>query len=170
MPRLVTKTGDATRPGGSGNRIVCHVCNDIGTWGAGFVVALSRRWPEPEEAYREWHASGSHPPLALGEVQFVQVEEDVWVANMVAQRGTRPSDGTSPIRYDALERCLRTAARRAGELDASLHMPRIGAGLAGGDWGRIRTIIAEAIAAADVRATVWELEGRPSRRDAQGGD
>ncbi len=32
-------TGDATRPAGPGPHIIVHVCNDIGEWGRGFVVA-----------------------------------------------------------------------------------------------------------------------------------
>src|SRR4029077_8760714 len=31
------------------------VCNDAGGWGKGFVIAVSRRWPEPERRYRAWH-------------------------------------------------------------------------------------------------------------------
>ena len=51
--------GDATSPQAKGNRIVAHVCNDLGKWGKGFVMAVSARWPEPEEAYRRWHRERS---------------------------------------------------------------------------------------------------------------
>jgi O-acetyl-ADP-ribose deacetylase (regulator of RNase III) len=44
--------GDATAPGGPGPGVIAHVCNDSGGWGKGFVLAVSRRWPEPEAAYR----------------------------------------------------------------------------------------------------------------------
>jgi hypothetical protein len=47
--------GDATCPQSAGVKIICHVCNDLGGWDKGFVLALSRRWPEPEEAYRTWY-------------------------------------------------------------------------------------------------------------------
>ncbi|EGJ73150.1 hypothetical protein STTU_0361 [Streptomyces sp. Tu6071] len=39
--------GDATAPRGRGPRVIAHVCDDRGGWGKGFVLALSRRWPEP---------------------------------------------------------------------------------------------------------------------------
>lgn len=29
--------GDATQPAGDGNRIIVHVCNDIGAWGKGLL-------------------------------------------------------------------------------------------------------------------------------------
>ena len=36
-------TGDATRPAAR-QAIIVHVCNDARAWGAGFVLAISRRW------------------------------------------------------------------------------------------------------------------------------
>ena len=50
--------GDATCPQAKGVKLICHVCNDLGGWGKGFVLALSRRWDRPEAEYRAWHAQG----------------------------------------------------------------------------------------------------------------
>ena len=52
---IMYQIGDATDPIGGGPRIIVHVCNDAGGWGKGFVIAVSRRWPEPERRYRAWH-------------------------------------------------------------------------------------------------------------------
>ncbi|MGC4094996.1 MAG: hypothetical protein QM756_45180 [Polyangiaceae bacterium] len=104
--------GDATSPQATGNAIVCHVCNDVGGWGQGFVVAVSKRWPEPEAAYRAWYAAREQNDFGLGGVQLVQVEPEKWVANMVAQVGTRPKNGKPPIRYDAVSACLPSSRRR----------------------------------------------------------
>ncbi len=46
--------------------MVAHVCNDIGGWGKGFVLAVSRRWPEPEAAYRAWHRGAVGTTLGSG--------------------------------------------------------------------------------------------------------
>jgi hypothetical protein len=43
-------------------------------------MALSARWPQPEEAYRKWFDEPSE--FELGAVRFVQVERNMWVANM----------------------------------------------------------------------------------------
>ena len=40
--------GDATAPKTHGKKIIVHVCNDIGKWGKGFVLAISKRWKEPQ--------------------------------------------------------------------------------------------------------------------------
>src|SRR5438105_2337926 len=98
--------GDATSPEGEGVKIIAHICNDIGAWGKGFVLALSRRWGKPEAAYRAWHAADGEAGFGLGAVQFVQVEPSIWVANMVAQRGIKRGVSGPPIRYEAVGQCL----------------------------------------------------------------
>jgi len=133
--------GDATRPVGNGQKIICHICNDIGAWGAGFVLALSKRWSEPEAVYRRNLA------LQLGSVEIVPVEDDISVANMIAQRGiTRMGFDDAdepPIRYEALRACLTQVNDIAYRSKATLHMPRIGCGLAGGEWSQVQDIINE---------------------------
>ena len=47
--------GDATAPRGDGGKIIAHVCNDVGAWGKGFVLALSRRWPQLAQAFKQWY-------------------------------------------------------------------------------------------------------------------
>jgi O-acetyl-ADP-ribose deacetylase (regulator of RNase III) len=79
------------------------------------------------------------------------------VANMVAQRGVRASGGVPPIRYDALRECLITLAERATALGASVHMPRIGCGLAGGSWPEVEVIINGSLAAAAIPVHVYDF-------------
>jgi O-acetyl-ADP-ribose deacetylase (regulator of RNase III) len=50
--------GDATPPDRLGPGVIAHVCNDSGGWGKGFVLEISRLWPEPEAEYRRWARSG----------------------------------------------------------------------------------------------------------------
>ncbi|MDN3353409.1 Appr-1-p processing protein [Actinomadura sp. DC4] len=114
MARIHYLQGDATCPQVKGPKVIAHVCNDRGGWGKGFVVAVSRRWPEPEAAYRQWHRDRAGNDFRLGAAQLVQVTPDTWVANMIGQHGTRSSRSTGPpIRYDALRRCLHTLASHA---------------------------------------------------------
>ncbi len=150
--------GDATCPQAKGVKVICHVCNDVGGWGKGFVLAVSARWDAPEAAYRAWHAEGRAGGFALGAVQMVQVEPYIWVANMVAQRGTKRGSSGPPIRYEALGRCLGEVAARARELGASAHMPRIGCGLSGGDWAEVEPLLLEHLVGAGVAVTVYDSE------------
>jgi O-acetyl-ADP-ribose deacetylase (regulator of RNase III) len=150
--------GDATQPVGSGPKIIAHICNDVGGWGRGFVVALSQRWPQPEAAYRDWYR-GRHDgnDFELGAVQIVAVEEDLFVANIIGQHGIRPTADGPPVRYGAIEAGLSDLADEALALGASVHMPRIGCGLAGGQWERVESIINRTLLASGIETTVYDL-------------
>ncbi|MGI5135002.1 macro domain-containing protein [Streptomyces sp. CA-106110] len=159
MSDITYVRGDATAPSGGGVRLIAHVCNDIGGWGRGFVLALSHRWPEPEEAYRAWHRDRAANDFGLGAVQFVRVEPDVWVANMIGQRGIRRGGKGVPVRYEAIDTALGALADKAVELGASVHMPRIGCGLAGGNWARVEPLVVERLVKRGIRVTVYDLDG-----------
>lgn len=152
--------GDATLPKHTDEpRLIAHVVNDKGGWGRGFVVALSKRYPAAERWYRAW-SRGKDPesgPFCLGRIQVVPVASDLLVANLLAQHGYRSAANPVPLRYDALERCLKALAERACTEGASIHMPRIGAGLAGGDWTRIESLIEATLIAANITVTVYDL-------------
>lgn len=157
---LTYQIGDATQPLGDGPRIIVHVCNDVGGWGKGFVVAVSKRWREPERRYRAWHRGEGDQPFNLGQVQFVQVEPEIWVANLIGQHGMGVRNGVPPIRYEAIRDGLRVVASKAKELCASVHMPRIGCGLAGGKWEEVERIVREELIAAGVATAVYDLPQR----------
>lgn len=153
---LIYVKGDATQPAGSGPRLIPHVCNNVGAWGAGFVVAISRRWSMPEESYRRWHRAGG---ATLGWVQPVMVEPDLWVVNMIGQEGVGCApNGTPPIRYEALRTCLAKVGRIARIKGASVHCPKFGAGLAGGDWSIIEQIVQEELVDIGLSVTVYEFD------------
>ena len=86
----------------------------------------------------------------LGMVQLVPVEKSIWVANMVAQRDIRAKAGVPPIRYDALLECLKQLGFEAHQRNASIHMPRIGCGLAGGKWDKVEKLIADMLPGTEV--------------------
>lgn len=148
--------GDATVPSVKGVKVIAHVCNDIGGWGKGFVLALSRRWPEPEAAYRAWHRDRAANDFGLGALRMVRVERYVWVANMVGQRGVRTGSKGVPVRYEAIGTALGRLADEAAGLGASVHMPRIGCGLAGGKWSRIEPLITERLIERGIAVTVYD--------------
>lgn len=158
MTQIRYLQGDATCPQAEGPKIVAHICNDRGGWGKGFVLAVSRRWPEPEAAYRNWYRNRPEDDFGLGAIQLVQVEPDAWVANMVGQHGTKTTRSLgAPIRYGAVQQCLDRLAAQAAKLGASVHMPRIGCGLAGGRWEEIEPLIAALLIERGIPVTVYDM-------------
>lgn len=150
------KLGDATTPiSRPGIRVLAHICNDEGKWGAGFSGAVSLRWKEPEDFYRSQFRFAKNR-FKRGEIQWVFVEPKLAVLNMIAQEGTRSLLNPKPIRYDALESCLNKAVAACHALEeergkaVTIHMPRIGCGLAGGDWSIVEPLLSEILFAFDV--------------------
>lgn len=164
--------GDATYPIGEGNKIIVHICNDVGGWGAGFVVALSKKWDKPEKRYREWYHlnvnidnSYESNKFELGNIQEVAVEKDIKVINMIAQHQCwwsidEHGNKIPPIRYEALRKCLEKVYEIAKRDNASVHMPRIGSGLAGGDWEIIEDIINETLVNKNITTIVYNFNDK----------
>jgi len=157
MSKITYIKGDATKPIGDGNKIIVHVCNDIGGWGKGFVMALSNKWKKPELEYRNWYKSKEN--FELGAVQFIKVEEDIWIANLIGQRDIKKDkDGNPPIRYNAIKAGMKEVQIFAEKLNASVHMPRIGCGLAGGKWEFIEPIINDELVTFNRETIVYDFD------------
>jgi O-acetyl-ADP-ribose deacetylase (regulator of RNase III) len=148
--------GDATDPTRTGPTIIVHVCNDAGAWSKGFFALISQRWELPEQSYRTWYENRADGTFDLGQVQFVPVEENLWVANVIGLSGVRPRGGVPPINYEAVRDGLRRVAVKAKELQADVHMPRIGCGVAGGKWDEIKKLVHNQLSARDVAVTVYD--------------
>ena len=119
-------------------------------------MAISKKWKAPENEYRRWYKSGDK--FELGEVQLVIVEPGLWVCNLIGQRDIRKRGGRPPIRYEAIENGLEKVVVKALELRASVHMPRIGCGLAGGRWEEIEPLIEKTLLRNNVATYVYEFE------------
>jgi O-acetyl-ADP-ribose deacetylase (regulator of RNase III) len=156
MPNLRYLIGDALEPIRKPAMII-HCCNDAGGFGRGFVVALSNKWPETKLAYQKWFREGT---LQLGEVQYIQVAPDVCVCNMIGQHGTRWVGKIPPIRYNALEACLKKVYKYADENNYIVVCPRIGAVLSGGDWNLIEEIIKKVMLVETIVYTLPEQKDR----------
>jgi O-acetyl-ADP-ribose deacetylase (regulator of RNase III) len=152
---ILYRVGDATHPKAPGVKIIAHCVNDLGAWGAGFTRALSLRFPGLEEKYRSWARRGAS--FRLGAAQLVVVGPLLWVANVVGQHGIKDLRKPPPIRYDALRAGLQEVCKAALDLSASVHMPRIGCGLAGGQWPVVERILVEELVRHGVPVTVYDL-------------
>jgi len=164
---IVYVTGDATFPMGTGRKLVIHICNDVGGWGSGFVIAVSKRWAAPEIHYRALaeKARGLGNFIQLGEVQFVEVGDNIIIGNMIAQHMTQWLDGVPPIRYEALSIALDMVAQYALKHGCTVHGPRFGSALAGGDWDRIAALVEKKIVAKGIPVTIYDFPDAESFAD-----
>ena len=161
MSQIHYLIGDATNPATiKGNKIIAHVCNDVGGWGAGFVLAVSKRWKLPEICYREW--SNNCETFHLGNTQFVKLEltgDSIVVANMIAQSGIINKNNPHPLNYKALRATLTTVGLYAQKINACVVIPdMIGCGLAGGIKGHVEDIIEHTLIAMGVDVYAYRLK------------
>ncbi len=119
--------------------IIAHGCNCQGVMGSGVAKLVRDQYPEAYQRYLEKYEQEG---WRLGEVQFVAQPNGKWIANCATQDEFLPR-GICHANYDAIRACmiqLKTFARDRG---LSIAMPKIGAGLAGGDWNVIESILNE---------------------------
>lgn len=159
--------GDATSPRGSGPRIIAHVVNDatLNWGGGGFAAAVRAKWPAVQEQFRIWGQANQarfrlghmHPiDVSTDDLEEARVPGSLTVASMIAQHGYGKSK-SARIRYEGLESCLAQLADLAFELQAPVHMPRIGCGLAGGEWQIISELVEDFLCRTGVEVTVYDL-------------
>ena len=95
-----------------------------------------------------------------------------WVANCCTHRTFRyanETDKPAPIDYDALTTCCEKLARIAVANGAHVHLPRIGGGLAGGDWhGRIVPILLATLGASGLPVTIYLRPSDVTPEDREG--
>ncbi|MGA7174832.1 MAG: ImmA/IrrE family metallo-endopeptidase [Candidatus Acidiferrales bacterium] len=150
--------GDATQPRGTAGRMIVQVVNDKAiTWGKGFSVAVRKHWPHAQKDFTRW-VFENRREFKLGNIHVAKLEESIELVSLVAQHGYGPSLFPR-IQYAALESCLSQVAVRAKGMGATVHMPRIGCGEAGGDWNIVSEMIDEALCRESIPVTVYDLPG-----------
>ena len=159
-PTIQYLVGDATSPRGADERIIAHVVNDkTPRWGGGFARVVRNHWRDAQDDFVSW-VERDRSRLRLGQHHFYRVEDGLSLFHMVAQHGYRPSSRPS-IRYHHLESCLLALSEVAQENGASVHMPRIGCGQAGGNWAIVSEMIGDILCRTGIEVTVYDL---PSQR------
>lgn len=140
---------------GCENGYIMHGCNAQGVMGSGVARIIRNKYPKAYERYAE-----QRPNYILGEVIPVKVADDLTIINAITQDlyGTdkRHAD------YDAIRQAMKGAKHLVTTDQFSttreLHMPFIGAGLAGGDPATILAIMYEELAGAEFESTLWVFD------------
>lgn len=120
-----------------GVQAFAHGCNCLGSMGAGIAKAFRERYPAMYEEYRR-RCKAQPREFNLGDAWLWKDADRAWVFNLGTQEGYWRSRAT----YDAVEQSL-TAMRRTADAEGvrSIAMPRIGAGLGGLSWKKVRILM-----------------------------
>ena len=148
--------GNILEPRNGGKKIICQLVNDKAVkWGGGVARKLAKRFPEAEEAYSK-QVMQIPQRDRLGRAILSEASEDVTIASLIGQEGFGPSLFPR-IRYAALQTCMEQVAEHAAFIGATIHMPKIGTGSAGGDWSTIEEMLDDVMVRAGLSVTVYDV-------------
>ena len=118
--------------------ILCHGVNCKGAFGSGVAGQIAQKYPEVRAAYLEKH---NQEGWKLKDVQFVFLNnKKQTIANCATQNDYFPRNQVHSD-YGAILACMDQVKAFAQQSNLSIAMPKIGAGLAGGDWYIIEAIL-----------------------------
>ncbi len=120
--------------------MLIHGCNAQGVMGSGVAKTFKERFPE---AFQKYGDDLKNQVVGLGTTSFYNLglkQSDNVVASGITQR-YYGRDGKQYVDYSAVQsvflECIAVAKYRL----QMIAMPKIGAGLGGGDWGIISDIL-----------------------------
>jgi O-acetyl-ADP-ribose deacetylase (regulator of RNase III) len=120
------------------HRVLVHGSNAQGVMGSGIALQIKNKWPNVYEAYSlRYKVFG----LYLGEIIPVQTIDGRVVINAITQENFG-RNGVRYVDYDAIEQCFIKINDKVENWEVTeIGLPKIGAGLGGGDWNIIENII-----------------------------
>lgn len=143
------RLGDLIKLGKAGEfDVIVHGCNCFCTMGAGIAKGIKAEFPEAFEADLKTK-SGDHSKL--GTISYAKTG-DLTVVNAYTQFHWRGAGGNAD--YDAIRQAFRLVKNTF--TGKRIGYPAVGAGLAGGDWAVISTIIEEALKGEDHTFVVFK--------------
>ena len=130
--------------------IIMHGCNCRGVMGSGVALAVKKKYPNVFQQYRNLCNDVDEQSKLLAYSQYIRLNSELWIINAFTQDGF--GGQSRNVSYDAVNDIFSDFARLSSGW--TLHIPKIGAGLGGGEWE-----IIEAIINTHVKSEVicWEL-------------
>ncbi len=134
-------------------KYIAHGVNCQNVMGSGVAKALYTKFPEVKQMYHKFfeYPRGGSP---LGLTQLVHTEQGKGIYNLFTQE-YYGYDGKRYVNYAAICNCFMELAQyRKGE---KIAIPKIGCGLAGGDWNIVEQLINDTVGD-DLEIWVYTLD------------
>lgn len=122
--------------------VIAHGCNCFCKMGAGIAKSIKQHF---------WDAYEADLKTKIGDMEKLGTCTSAQIGDLVVVNAYTQYDHKGrgvKVDYDAVQNCMRLIAENYP--DARIGLPKIGSGLAGGDWDRIQQIIEEEMDGLDV--------------------
>lgn len=131
--------------------VIVHGCNCQCKMGAGIAKSIKYAFPE---AYKADAKTKKGDPNKLGTCSHATVFVDFHELVIVNAYTQFNYWGAKPlVNYDAVKTSFQWVKKKL--FGQRIGIPKIGAGLAGGDWNKIRAIIEEVMVGEDVTLVIY---------------
>ncbi|WAR03360.1 CHD1L-like protein [Mya arenaria] len=156
------------RPSRAKKQSSVFMADDSGNWGkGGLFSAIAARSSLPEQQYT---LAGKMQDLALGDCHLVPVDDETgrkdghdWLGLIIAQHRDRKNN-LSGIKLSALRYGLEKVYKKAKELTASVHLPRIGHDTPGFNWYGTEKLIKKHLATKGVPTYIYYFPRQHQKR------
>ena len=132
--------------------IIIHGCNCFCTMGAGIARQIKETFPDAYEADKETKYGDR---MKLGTFSTGVGRNNLLILNAYTQF---MYGGTCDVDYDAVKKVFHTVFRFYAKKNLTFGIPRIGAGLAGGTWDIIKSIIEKEMKDEDITLVNYKKE------------
>ena len=137
--------------------VIIHGCNCFHTFGAGIAKIINKEFPE---AFKADLTTKQGDLNKLGTISFA-TKGPLTIVNAYTQYKhwkEKGEDPTTPlVNYDAVRKAFREIKHSFGNKGYKFGIPKIGAGLAGGDWGTIASIIDQEMQGENITLVLLEM-------------
>lgn len=149
--KIIYKEGDLLE---AGENIIIHGCNAQGVMGSGVALQIRKKYPNAARAYFSMKESGR---LQLGNFSYSEEDDGKFIINAITQEFYGRNPHVVYASYAAIAHVFHNIndwCELRGFKQVAL--PKIGAGLANGDWSIIEAIIEEECK--DIQPVVYVLK------------
>lgn len=130
-------------------KYILHGCNAQGVMGSGVALQIKEKYPEAYEYYMYSHVTDG---LDMGSIITVACEDRI-IVHCITQEYYGRNKNCVYVDYNAVKNCLHLVNHNFKCADVA--MPKIGCGLANGDWNIVEKIINETMV--DCQPVVYTL-------------
>ncbi len=120
------------------SHVLVHGCNCAGVYNSGLAKQIRIKYPLAYQNYLEYLKITDNKYL-LGSINKVRIGDTGIVVNSFIQRFYGRDPNVVYVDYKAIEKVFKSIALEFP--DCAILYPKIGAGLANGDWNEINKII-----------------------------
>lgn len=127
--------------------LIIHGCNAQGVFNKGIAKQIRSLYPECYNQYiknfdfvKELYPN-CFDDVLLGTIGIIEINKDLVFVNAITQKYFGNDKNVVYVNYDAIAKVFNKIVKLNDHYNLTIKFPKIGAGLANGDWDKISKII-----------------------------